>query len=350
MNKKEKVVVLLSPGFPANEADTTCIPFLQQFCLAFSRICPEIKLKIISFQYPFTKGHYIWHGMHVYCAGGKQHKYNRIFTWAKVFRQLMKIRHENEIIIINSFWMTECSLIGQWFARLFNIRQVACVVGQDALKINKYLSLINFKKMEIIAMSENLMNIFYKSTGTKIQHIIPSGIDRDKLKPIHEKRTIDVLGVGALTPLKNYSLFIELIADLKNIYPEIKASIIGKGEQEDFLKNLVKARNLENTITLVGEIPHEAVFYYMQKSKLFLHTSIYEGQSTVLMEALANGLNVVCFDIGRIHAEKKITVCRDKDDMLAKLKILVATPLSYEPLILGTNDDMAKNFLKIYSI
>jgi|SRR6185312_5269769 len=350
MGEKKKTVVLLVPGFPANEADTTCIPFLQQFCLAFIRVQPDVELKIISFQYPASRGYYVWNGIHIYCAGGKQHKYNRPLVWIRVFIQLLKIRKANELVIINSFWMTECSLVGQWFARLFKIKQIACVVGQDALKTNKYLSLINFTKMEIIGMSESLINNFYKSTSFKIRHIIPSGIDITKVKSTDTKRTIDILGVGALTPLKKYILFIELINDLKKDLPNIKASIIGKGEQMDLLKEKIKNYRLEHTIELLGELPQDTVFTYMQKSKILLHTSSYEGQSTVMMEALACGLTVVCFDVGRVHAKDRIVVCQDKDDMLYTLKNLLSSTLSYEPLILQTNDDMVKNFFKVYAI
>jgi len=68
MVKKKKAVVLLVPGFPADEQDSACMPFLQQFCLAFLRIRPDIELRVLSFQYPYKKGYYLWNGINVYCA------------------------------------------------------------------------------------------------------------------------------------------------------------------------------------------------------------------------------------------------------------------------------------------
>jgi glycosyltransferase involved in cell wall biosynthesis len=350
MVEKKKTVVLLVPGFPADEQDTTCMPFLQQFCLSFLHVRPDMILHVLSFQYPHKRGHYLWNGIKVYCAAGKSHKYNRALTWMRIFIQFLKIRRSHNIIVINSFWMTECAFLGQWFSRILNIRHVVYVIGQDALKSNRYLPLINFSKMEIITMSESLVSRFYESTGFRIQHIIPAGIDTDKIKPIREKRTIDILGVGALTPLKNYLLFAELISELKKDFPEVKACIIGNGEQEQVLKEAVKAYKLQNNLELIGGLAHSDVFSYMQKSKIFLHTSTYEGQSTVIMEALANGLNVVCFDIGRVHVEGRIWVCKTKDEILCKLKELVSSILTFEPIILSTSDDMVKAFLKVYAI
>ncbi len=347
---KKKAVVLLVPGFPANEKDTTCMPFLQQFCLSFLRVRPDVELRVISFQYPFKKGYYVWNGVKVYCAGGESHKYNRFLTWIKVSLQFYKIERELDISVINSFWMTECAFVGQWFSRMFKIRHVVYVIGQDAIKTNRYLPLINFSSMEIIAMSENLVSRFYDATGFKIKHVIPAGVDIDKIKSNEIERIIDILGVGALIPLKNYLLFTEIIKDLKKDFPEIRSCIIGRGEQEKLIKENIKVLELESNLKLMGEVPHKDVFSFMQKSKIFLHTSSYEGQSTVIMEALASGLNIVCFDVGRVHAEGKIWICKDKMEMLVKLKGLLSSLLTYEPVVLLTNDDMVRAFFKVYEI
>jgi len=350
MVKKKKAVVLLVPGFPADEQDSACMPFLQQFCLAFLRIRPDIELRVLSFQYPYKKGYYLWNGINVYCAAGRSRKYNRVLTWLNIFVQFLKIKGEYNVTVINSFWMTECAFLGQWLVQLFKIKHVVYVIGQDALKSNKYLPLINFSKMKTIAMSQALVNRFYDSTGFKISQIIPAGIDPDKIKATEKKRTIDVLGVGALIPLKNYLLFTELLNELKRDLPEIKACIIGKGEQAQVIKEAIKAYGLENNLEMLGEVPHSDVFSYMQQSKILLHTSEYEGQSTVIMEALANGLSIVCFDIGRVHVDGRIWACTSKEEMYRKLKELLSVKQTFEPLILLTNDDMVRAFLKVYEI
>jgi glycosyltransferase involved in cell wall biosynthesis len=150
--------------------------------------------------------------------------------------------------------------------------------------------------------------------------------------------------------LKGYLLFPELINDLKKDFPEIKACIIGKGEQEQAIKEKIKRYDLENNLELIGGLPHAEVFSYMQRSKIFLHTSSYEGQSTVIMEALANGLNIVCFDIGRADVKDRIWACKDKEEMARKLKELLLSALTHDPVILLTNEDMVRAFFKVYEI
>ena len=53
MKKKLDTLVILSPGFAANEADTTCLPPMQLFVKALKEICPGLNIIVIAFQYPF---------------------------------------------------------------------------------------------------------------------------------------------------------------------------------------------------------------------------------------------------------------------------------------------------------
>jgi glycosyltransferase involved in cell wall biosynthesis len=349
MAEKKKAVVLLTPGFSENEQDTTCLPFLQQYVRSFIQLYPNIDLRVIAFQYPFKKGHYKWNSINIYSAGSKGGLYSRFKTWKRVLAELKRIKEQNDIAIIHSYWLTECTLIGQRFAQKNKVRHVAYAIGQDVLKQNKYLRLLDFSGMKVIAMSESIAGRFLKLTGRNVSGIIPAGVEPENVSINNEPKTIDIIGVGSLIPLKNYSLFIEIIGDLKKDFPAIKAVIIGKGIEEQLLKEKITFEELGANIEFIGEIPHKEVFSYMNKSKIFLHTSSYEGQSTVIMEALAMGLNIVCFDVGRIHHEK-INVCANKDEMIQKLKTLLSANLDFKPQILLSSEDTVREFMKVYAL
>ena len=49
-----KRLVILTPGFPKDETDTTCIPFLQDFILELNDQYPSLKIDILAFDYPFN--------------------------------------------------------------------------------------------------------------------------------------------------------------------------------------------------------------------------------------------------------------------------------------------------------
>ena len=349
MAEKKRAVIILTPGFAENEQDTTCIPVLQQYVSAFSKARPDIHLHVIAFQYPFKKGHYKWNGIDVYSAGGKGVLFSRLFTWRRVIRELKRISKEYNVSTIHSYWLTECTLIGQRFAKKYNIKFIAYAIGQDVLKGNRYLKLLNFPNMRVVSMSESIANRFHELTGKQVIGIIPAGIDLSKVIVTNESRTIDILGIGALIPLKNYTLFVEIISALKKDFPNIKAVIIGKGEQEELLKEKINTEGLQDNIQLLGGRPHSEVFSYMNKSRMLLHTSSYEGQSTVIMEALAMGLTVVCFDVGRVDHEK-VKVCANKDEMIQKLKASLSAELDFKPQILLSSEDTVKEFIKLYGL
>ena len=351
MESRKKSVVILTPGFPRDEEDTTCMPFLQDYLTAFLSVRPDVKIRVIAFQYPAKHGHYKWNGIDVYStAGGTQKNLSRFFLWRKVWKELKRIEMEEGIDVIHSFWLTECTLIAQKFAKKSGTKHVAYAIGQEVLKTNRYLPLLNFNKMSVVAMSEYLAEKFKSSTGHEVNAIIASGVDMSKVNTDMMDKTIDIIGVGALIPLKNYALFVDLIAELKKENSTIKACIIGKGEQESMLKEKAKQLGLIKNIEFVGEIAHQEVFMYLNKSKVFLHTSAYEGQSTVMMEALATGLSVVCFDVGRLDVKGKVIVCKDKNNMVAQLKKLLMLKLDYSPAMHRTSEDMVNDFIKVYGI
>jgi glycosyltransferase involved in cell wall biosynthesis len=350
MAEKKKAVVILTPGFAKNEQDTTCIPVLQQYVSTFSALRPDIKVYVIAFQYPSNnKGWYKWNGVDIYSAGGKPGLYSRFFTWRSVLKELKGITKQNNIAVIHSYWLTECTFIGQRFARKHNIKHIAYAIGQDVLKSNKYLRLLNFSRMQVVAMSESIVNRYSDLTNRSIAAIIPAGIDIKSISLDTEPRIIDIIGVGALTQLKNYSFFVEIIAELKKDISDIKAVIIGKGEQGQLLQEQIKNADIERNIQLIGEKPHNEIFSYMNRSKIFLHTSSYEGQSTVIMEAISLGLPVVCFDVGRVDNEK-IKVCKDKDQMVSNLRQLLSQKIDYGPAIVFTTEDTVREFIKLYNI
>ncbi|HET8963983.1 MAG TPA: glycosyltransferase, partial [Chitinophagales bacterium] len=64
------------------------------------------------------------------------------------------------------------------------------------------------------------------------------------------------------------------------------------------------------------------VIEYMQHSKVLIHTSKYEGHATVFEEAIACGMQVVCFDVGRPE-HPAVHVCAEKKEMCSTISNLL---------------------------
>src|SRR6476659_7672411 len=103
--QKSKVFIILSTGFPRDEADNTCLPAQQAFVLALKNDFPSIKIIVISFQYPYSSARYTWKGIDVIPFNGRgRAKFFRMFLWMRVWRTLKRIKKGHELLGILSLW------------------------------------------------------------------------------------------------------------------------------------------------------------------------------------------------------------------------------------------------------
>jgi len=289
-----ETLVILTPGFPADEDDSTCIPPQQLFVKALKKQRPELNIIIISFQYPFEARQYLWHGMQVIAFGGRSRgKLYRRALWLKVWRKLKELNKQHQIIGLLSFWMGECAFIGNRFANKNNLNHYCWVLGQDARPGNRFVRLIDPKGEQLIALSDQLAREVETNYGIVPGHIIPPGIDASIFEIRSSERDIDLLGAGSLIPLKQYDLFVDVVKKLTVQFPNIRAVICGRGPEMERLKQQIISLKLEKNIELTGGLSHGEVLAIMQRAKVFLHTSSYEGFGMVLSEALYAGAQVV---------------------------------------------------------
>src|ERR1700712_2800059 len=99
MNNLDKTLVILTPGFPENEEDSTCLPAQQIFVKALKNSFPSIQVLVLSFQYPFNTHPYFWNGIGVIPFNGKNKgKLTRLRVWISAFLQLKKTAKEKNVI------------------------------------------------------------------------------------------------------------------------------------------------------------------------------------------------------------------------------------------------------------
>jgi glycosyltransferase involved in cell wall biosynthesis len=296
MNNKNGTFIILSPGFPAGEDDTNCLPFIQLFVKRLKELNPCLEIVVLAFQYPYSKVPYQWHGVSVYPFRGRNKGgIHRLFVWRAVSSQLKQIIKTNPVAGMLSFWLGECALLGKHFARKYHIKHYTWLQGQDARPQNKYVRFIRPKGKELIALSDFLADEMVKNFKLQPGHIIPVGIDHRQFNATSGERTIDILGAGSLIPLKQYDIFIEMVAGLVKKFPTLRCIICGDGAQRERLEKLINENNLRQHIEMCGEIPHARLLCKMQAARIFLHPSSFEGFGMVCAEALSAGSHVVAF-------------------------------------------------------
>jgi len=350
MKKNPHVLVILTPGFPEDEQDTSCLPFLQSLIRTINKDFSSIKIIVVTFQYPFTSAEYIWTGNTVFSFGGRNKgKLSRRLLWFRVWRKLKKIKDENNIIGLFSLWLGECALTGKRFGKKFGIPHYCWIAGQDAKAGNKFVAKIKPSSNELVAISDSIADEFFKNYLIRPVHVIPNGIERELFEKVSYQRTIDVLGAGSLIPLKRYDFFIDCIIQIKKTFPNICSIIAGKGVQQFALQKKIHQHSLENNIFLNGEMEHQNLLLLMQQSKVFLHPSSYEGFSMVCLEALYAGCHVISFckpmniDFEHWH------VVKTEEEMIEKsLEILNDTEIQYKSVRAYSINETAKLVLKLF--
>jgi len=351
LTKDNDTLIVLSPGFPADESDTTCLPTQQNFIKALNKNFPDVAVIIFAFDYPFSEKEYYWFGNRVIPFNGYSNKkIRRLFLWRRIWKKMRQLRRENHFVGILSFWCSDCAMLGKKFAQKYQLKHYCWIMGQDAKKNNRYVKLIHPRSVELIALSDFLADEFYRNYEIRPAYIIPNAVAPQFFNHPLAKKDIDIVGVGSLIPLKRFDVFISIVGELKNQFPSISAIICGKGPEEDNLMAQIKEKSLEQYVSLIGERPYDEVLKLMQRSKILLHPSVYEGFSGVCLEALASRAHVISFTRAMSQDIDQWHIVKTKEEMIQQAVALLIDGTTYETIMPFTTDDTAKSVMTLFGI
>lgn len=350
MKDKKLHIVFLTPGFPESENDSTSIPALQVFLKSLRKRLPHAKMTLLAFQYPFSNIPYTWNGIQVIPLNGKNNRLKKFWIWNQSLKKLKKLHEKNPITIVHSFWIGECSFIGQKFSSKYKILHVTTAMGQDADLGNKYFRFLKRKDTNIVTLSQNHQNTLHKNYNLPTT-IIPWHLDISSFPKLQEN-DIDILGVGSLNAIKDFPVFITIISKLIKTFPNIKVEIIGEGTQKKHIEESIKKLKLEKNISLTGKLPREKVLHKMSKSKTLLHTSTYESYGYVFAEALYSGMYIVSYEVGISQEIREWRICSTTTEMLSECEILHSNRECQEKrrVLLYPEKDTINAYLKLYNL
>lgn len=135
----------------------------------------------------------------------------------------------------------------------------------------------------------NKKSILLNETGFK-----PTSSNYEKIINVN-KTSLDILWVGRFIPTKLLSLALKSLSYL-DPQLDINFHILGDGNNKLELQNLAKKLKISEKCIWHGLVSKEKVQEHMQKADLLFFTSIVEGTSHAIMEAIANNLPILCFD------------------------------------------------------
>ncbi|MFZ1746522.1 MAG: glycosyltransferase [Nitrospirales bacterium] len=159
---------------------------------------------------------------------------------------------------------------------------------------------------KIITVSNGVKDELALQTGTPLQKmttiynpILTQTIREKSLDSINhswfqkEESTPIILGVGRLVPQKDFPTLMKAFSRVRQIRPA-HLVIIGEGRQRSELRTLAQSLGIEKDVWMPGFSNNPYAF--MNQASMVVLSSIYEGLSNVLIEALACGCPVVSTD------------------------------------------------------
>ena len=141
--------------------------------------------------------------------------------------------------------------------------------------------------------------------------IIPSAIREDyKIEPkelaaIVKNRDYSneiFITVGRLHWVKDYALTFESLGALKKLGHHFDYKIIGDGPEKEHLMFLADFYNISENVHFLGGVNSSQIKTEMQKSTMYLQTSLAEGFSNSCLEAQTQGLLCVVTDVSGMSA------------------------------------------------
>ena len=342
-------IALVTPGFPRDEADTSCIPPLQIALRRLRQRRPDLRITVIALHYPDSRRPYHWHGVEVVpVAGANRPLPLRLPALARASGAIRSLHLEDPIDLVHTLWLGDTALVGWWAARRLRLPFVATAMGQDARSSNPWLKVLPLDRAQLIAVSERTADELTASRGLAAE-IVPWGLDPPAEDPPGwDERPIDLLGVGSLTENKDFGVLLRVAAELARSGRECRTVLIGDGPQRPALEAEVSQLDLKDCVHLEGQLPREAVLKRMRRSKILVHPARYESFGFVFLEALANGMTVLSRPVGAAVAGARWRLC----DSVASFEAICGETLDHPPdtqaLTVFSEDETANALATLY--
>lgn len=155
----------------------------------------------------------------------------------------------------------------------------------------------NTRKGKIFNKVKNVISVSSEvaKTITHSSKVLYFGIKKISNLEYKKNNIFTMIVVGRLDPIKGFDRLIEEVSKLDF---DFKLNIIGEGNQKTKLENLIRSRNLEKKVFLLGfkdNIPQ-----YLANSHLQVISSLTEGLPLTLLEGVLNSSLIISTPVGGI--------------------------------------------------
>jgi glycosyltransferase involved in cell wall biosynthesis len=133
---------------------------------------------------------------------------------------------------------------------------------------------------------------------------LPNAIDLDNYRFVaRPSPTARLTWLRALHPIYSPWTAVEAVATLKDDFPSVTLMMIGPYKDAPTLarlQHLVADLEIGDRVQLVGAVPKARVGEWLNKSDIFINTTLFESFGVSVLEAAACGLPIVSSNVGEL--------------------------------------------------
>lgn len=173
------------------------------------------------------------------------------------------------------------SIIIEWQAR------TACNIRKAARKASL-----------VWAITDSERRMIKKISNSKIVLMSEAGAPTDipgRLRIFDGRRPLRICWSGRHDSIKALPILLHALSAIKN-EQQVTLDVLGGGAETIRWKEVARRCGLTR-IVWHGHLPHDKALQQMELADVFVHTSVREATGTVVLEALASGLPIICHDV-----------------------------------------------------
>jgi len=182
---------------------------------------------------------------------------------------------------------------GQWFAKKI-ITSLSFRRAKKIIAVSKNTSKDLEKFMQI---DQKKIKVIYEGVNNKPKILI----NPDQVLRKFQVKNNFLLFIGTLEPRKNLIRLLKAFQKLEKDYPNFQLVIAGKkGWKYEGIFTTYKKLNLQNKVIFTGLVKESEKWVLLEKCKIFVYPSLYEGFGLPILEAQKSKAPVLCGNRGSL--------------------------------------------------
>lgn len=139
--------------------------------------------------------------------------------------------------------------------------------------------------------NDKIVSIYNSCDLDKINEASKEEID--KYKEIFENKKV-VISLGRFIKQKGQWSLIKAFSKIVEEHKEYKLVIFGRGEEKEYLQKLIDGLKINENVFLLNFVSNP--YKYLKSSEIYVCSSLFEGCSNSILEAMAVGLPIIATD------------------------------------------------------